>query len=197
MAPAGRQIPYSEFKQAVRSGQVAGGLRRRQSIRGTLTERDDERQRAHVQHDAHRGSRSWSRISTAAQREIHRRDRSAAGCPRSSAGSCRCCCSFARLELLLPPHGRRRRRRHVVRAQQAPRLRRRRREGELRGRRRRGRGRAGAEGDRRVPARTRRSTPTLGGRIPEGRPAGRPAGNRQDAAGARRRGRSQGARSSA
>ena len=55
------------------------------------------------------------------------------------------------LELLLPAHGRRRRRRHVVRAQQAPRVRRRRREGQLRRRRRRGRGRAGAQGDRRVP----------------------------------------------
>ena len=66
---------------------------------------------------------------------------------------------FAHLELLLPAHERRRGRRHVLRAQQAPRVRRRRREGELRGRGGRGRGRAGAEGDRRVPEDARRSTP--------------------------------------
>src|SRR5258705_2497409 len=35
MAPAGRPISYSEFKQAVRSGQVAEGFVGDQTIRGT------------------------------------------------------------------------------------------------------------------------------------------------------------------
>src|SRR5258705_645423 len=41
MAPAGRQISYSEFKQAVRAGQVAEGFVGDQTIRGTSNHRNN------------------------------------------------------------------------------------------------------------------------------------------------------------
>ncbi|MBF8300245.1 MAG: hypothetical protein HW394_615 [Acidobacteria bacterium] len=87
------------------------------------------------------------------------------------------------VELLLQADERRRGRHHVLRAQQAPGVRRRRCEGELCGCGGGGRGGAGAEGDCRVPEDPRevhgaRWTDSQGGT------ARRPAGHRQNAAGA-------------
>ena len=161
------------------------------SIRGQLKKADGP---TDVHDHAHRGSEA-GRGARSARREVLGRSRqplAARGPQLARAGAA----ARRALVVLLPPHRRRRRRRDVVRAQQGEDLRRRRRQGELcrcGGRRRSG---AGAARDRRVPEdpeevhEPRRQDS-------QGRAAGRPAGHRQDAAGARRRGRSQGARSSA
>ena len=148
MAPAGRQISYSEFKQAVRSGQVAEVFVGDQSIRGTF-KRDTN------------GGRNFTTTRIEDPKLIEDLDAASVKytgetvsrwLPEVLGWIVPLLLLLRRLELLLQAHERRRRRRDVVRAQQAPRLLRRRCEGELRGRGGRGRGRAGAEGDRRVPA---------------------------------------------
>ena len=127
LAPAGQQISYSEFKQAVRGGQVAEVDRRRADDPRHATRRERQRQ-PQLQHRPASRIPSCSRSSMPPASSTPASS-SAAGCRKSSAGSSRSCCSFAHLELLLPAHGRRRGRRDVVRPQQAPRVRRRRREG--------------------------------------------------------------------
>jgi hypothetical protein len=56
----GRQISYSDFKQAVRSGQVAEVYVGEQTIRGTFKRESPD---ARVQHQPHRTIRSCSRSS--------------------------------------------------------------------------------------------------------------------------------------
>ena len=53
LTPGGRQIPYSEFKALVRSGQVAEVAVGDTHIRGTLKKNDDGA--GGLLHDAHRG----------------------------------------------------------------------------------------------------------------------------------------------
>ena len=195
--PAGRPIPYSEFKALREAGP---GRRGRPSATrrfdGTLKQAGATTEAVEAVHDdARRRSearpRSSRRSGVKYTGEVANR-----WLPELLGWILPLLFFVAHLGLLLPPHGRRRGRRHVVRAQPREDLRRRRREGALRRRRRRGRGRGRAEGDRRVPEEPeevhepRRPDP-------EGRAARRPAGHRQDAAGARRRRRGARARSSA
>ena len=81
--PAARPISYSEFKQAVRSGQVPEVYVGEQAIHGTMKAERDGTNKFNT-----------TRIEDpklleeldAARREIHRASSSAAGFPRSSAG---------------------------------------------------------------------------------------------------------------
>ena len=184
LAPQGRPIPYSEFKQLVRSGQVAEVVRRRDGDPRHAQEgrRSDRLHgRPHRRPDAGRRSRGPGR-------EVQRR----AGQPVAARAD--------RLDRADPAAGGavvvlhaadgRRGRHHVVRPQQGEDLRRGRRQGRVQGRRRRRRGRAGAARDCRVPEEPEE---VHDARRPhsQGRAAGGPAGHRQDAArpGRGRRGR--------
>ena len=84
LSPAGRQIPYSEFKALVRErpGRRGGGRRHDHSRPAEEGRRADRRSRP-------RASKipSWSRSSISTASSIRARS-SAAGCRRCSAGSC-------------------------------------------------------------------------------------------------------------
>ena len=189
LTPGGKQIPYSEFKSLVRSGQVAEVAVGDTHIRGVLKKNDDEGT-GQLLHHAHRRSQAGRR-PRAVGREVQRR----AGQPLAARDS-----RLGRadppadrpVDVLLPPHRRRRGRRHVVRPQQGQDLLRRRRQGQLPGRRGRGRGGAGAARDRRVPE-DAEEVHDPRRQDSQGRAAGGPAGHRQDAAGPRRRRRGEGA----
>ena len=177
--------------QRVQAGGPIGpgcrGVRRRSDDPRHVQEGDQRR--AQLQHDAYRGSEA-DRGSRRGEREVHRRDGQplAAGSPRLGRSAA---AAVRRLELLLQTNERSRRRRDVVRAEQTPCLLRRRCEGELRGRGGRGRGGAGTEGDRRVPAKPEEVHDARRPH-PERRAAGGAPGNRQDAARASGRRRSEG-----
>ena len=175
LAPQGRPIPYSEFKQLGPQRPGGRGLRRRdRNPRHAQEGRRSDRLhgRPHRRPDAGRRSRGPGR-------EVQRR----AGQPVVAGADWldRADPAAGGAVVVLHAADRRRGRHHVVRPQQGENLRRGRRQGLVQGRRRRRRGRAGAARDRRVP---QEPEEVHDARRPhsQGRAAGGPAGHRQDAA---------------
>ena len=130
LTPAGRQIPYSEFKALVRSGQVVevDGRRSddpRHAARGTGQGRAADRPLRRP-----RASRIPKLVEDLEAHQVkYSGETVSRWLPEVLGWIIPLRAPRRRLELLLPPHRRRRRRRHVVRAQPREDLRRRRREG--------------------------------------------------------------------